>query len=71
METGTVYGKPILEKMVENYPRGQWPVGRVLEMKVSEDGLVRAVNVKTSSTVITCGELYVMPVGDGVVMMKR
>ena len=39
--------------MDENYPRGQWPVGRVVEMKVSEDGLVRAVNVKTSSTVIT------------------
>jgi hypothetical protein len=39
--------------MDENDLRGQWPVGRVVEMKVSEDGLVRAVNVKTSSTVIT------------------
>lgn len=37
----------------ESFPRGKWPLGRVLDVVVSRDGLVRTVKVKTSSTVAT------------------
>ena len=37
----------------ENYRRGQWPLAHVVEVFPSEDGLVRIVNLKTSSTVVT------------------
>ncbi|XP_028404812.1 uncharacterized protein LOC114527378 [Dendronephthya gigantea] len=39
--------------MDKNYRRGQWPLARVVEVFPSEDGLVRSVNLKTSSTVVT------------------
>ena len=35
----------------EAMPRGKWPLGRVIEVVVSEDGLVRTVVLKTSSGV--------------------
>ena len=37
----------------ENFPRGQWPLARVIEVFRSEDGLVRSAKVKTSCTVMT------------------
>ena len=37
----------------KNFPRGQWPLARVIEVFPSEDGLVRSARVKTSSTVMT------------------
>ena len=37
----------------ENFPRGQWPLARVIEVFRSEDGLVRSARVKTSCTVMT------------------
>ena len=36
--------------MDKSYSRGQWPLGRVVEVFPGEDGLVRAASVKTSST---------------------
>ena len=36
----------------ENTPRGLWPLGIVSEVKVSGDGLVRTVHVKTQSTTL-------------------
>ena len=33
----------------ERLPRGSWPMGRVLEVVRSQDGLVRQVKVKTES----------------------
>ena len=39
--------------MDENFPRGQWPLARVLEVFTSDDGLVRPAAVKTSCTVTT------------------
>ena len=40
----------------ENFPRGQWPLARVIEVFHSEDGLVRSARVKTSCTVMTCAK---------------
>ena len=37
----------------ESFPRGKWPLGRVVEVMPSRDGLVRTVRVKTSCTVAT------------------
>ena len=37
----------------ETFPRGKWPLGRVVEVMPSRDGLVRTVRVKTSCTVAT------------------
>ena len=37
----------------KNFPRGQWPLARVIEVFPSKDGLVRSARVKTSSTVMT------------------
>ena len=37
----------------ENYPRGQWPLARVVEVFESEDGYVRSAKVLTSCTVVT------------------
>ena len=39
----------------KSFPRGKWPLGRVVEVMPSRDGLVRigAVRVKTSCTVAT------------------
>ena len=37
----------------KNYPRGEWPIARVVEAVVSSDGFVRAVRVRTASTVAT------------------
>ena len=39
--------------MDENFPRGQWPLARVLEVFTTEDGLVRSAAGKTSCTVTT------------------
>lgn len=39
--------------MDKNFPRGQWPLARVLEVFTSDDGLVRSAVVKTSCTVTT------------------
>ena len=43
----------ILLLMDENFPRGQWPLTRVVEVVPSKDGLMRSAKVKTSSTVVT------------------
>ena len=37
----------------KNYPRGEWPIARVVEVVVSSDGFVRAVRARTASTVAT------------------
>ena len=37
----------------KSFPRGKWPLGRVVEVMPSRDGLVRTVRVKTSCTVAT------------------
>ena len=39
----------------KNYPRGdrEWPIARVVETIVGRDGFVRAVRVRTASTVAT------------------
>ena len=37
----------------KNFPRGQWPLARIIEVFPSEDGLVRSARVRTSSTVMT------------------
>ena len=37
----------------KNYPRGEWPIARVVEAVVSSDGFVLAVQVRTVSTVAT------------------
>ena len=34
----------------EGVVRGQWPMGRVLEVYPSEDGLVRSISVKTGKS---------------------
>lgn len=39
--------------MDENFPKGQWPLARVLEVFTSDYGLVRSAAVKTSCTVTT------------------
>ena len=36
-----------------NFPRGQWPLARVVEVVKGRDGLVRSVKIKTCSTVVT------------------
>ena len=36
-----------------NFPRGQWPLARVVEVFLSKDGLERSARVKTNSTVMT------------------
>lgn len=37
----------------EHYPRGQWPLARVVEVFKGEDGYVRSAKVITSCTVVT------------------
>ena len=37
----------------QNFPRGQWPLARIVEVKKGKDGLVRSVKIRTSSTVVT------------------
>ena len=37
----------------ENYPRGAWPLARVVKVIAGRDGLVRSAKVKTTSTVAT------------------
>ena len=37
----------------ESFPRGKWPLGRIVEVMPSRVGLVRTVRVKTSCTVAT------------------
>ena len=37
----------------ESFPRGKWPLGRIVEVMPSRDGLVCTVRVKTSCTVAT------------------
>ncbi|XP_015747609.1 PREDICTED: uncharacterized protein LOC107327381 [Acropora digitifera] len=37
----------------KNYPWGEWPIARVVETVVGRDGFVRAVRVRTTSTVAT------------------
>ena len=34
-------------------PRGQWPLGRVVEVVERDDGFVRAVKVQVSGSVVT------------------
>ena len=58
----------------ESFPRGKWPLGRVVEVMPSRDGLVRTVRVKTSCTVATRakrqrkGEL---PSGESMTVLTR
>ncbi|KAI8503729.1 hypothetical protein Bbelb_187000 [Branchiostoma belcheri] len=51
METGPVFGRFVLEED-ENTPRGRWPLGRVIEVTCSSDGLVRRAKVKTQCSVL-------------------
>ena len=48
---------PIVDDLVlladEHYPRGQWPLARVVEVFKGEDGYVRSAKVITSCTVVT------------------
>ena len=37
----------------ENYPYGKWPIVRDVEAVADDDGFVRVVKVKTTSTVAT------------------
>ena len=37
----------------QNFPRGQWPLARIVEVKKGKDGLVRSAKIRTSSTVVT------------------
>ena len=37
-----------------NFPTGQWPLARVVEVVKGRDGLVRSVKIKTCSTMVTC-----------------
>ena len=37
----------------KSFPRGKWPLGQVVEVMPSRDGLVRTVRVKMSCTVAT------------------
>ena len=37
----------------EHYPRGQWPLARVVEVFKGEDGYVRSEKVITSCAVVT------------------
>ena len=37
----------------ENTPRSLWPLGIIVDVKYSRDGLVRTVRVRTKSTVLT------------------
>ena len=37
----------------DNYPRGNWPLARVVETYAGPDGLVHVAKVKTTSTVAT------------------
>ena len=37
----------------KNYPHGKWPTVLVVEAVADDDGLVRVVKVKTTSTVAT------------------
>ncbi|XP_076044925.1 uncharacterized protein LOC143027525 [Oratosquilla oratoria] len=39
--------------MNENSPRGSWPLGRVQEVRVSRDGLVRSARLKTQFSELT------------------
>ena len=50
---GESHGGIIVLLADENYPRGEWPIARVLEAVVSDDDCVRVVKVKTASTVAT------------------
>ena len=36
--------------MDENVPRGAWPLGRVVDVNVGRDGLVRSVRLRTKTT---------------------
>lgn len=40
----------VVLQLDENFPRGQRPLARVLEVFTSDDGLVRSARVKTSWT---------------------
>lgn len=37
----------------ENVPRGNWPLGKVIEAHHGKDGYVRSAKVRTSSTILT------------------
>jgi hypothetical protein len=37
----------------DNFTRGNWPLGRVVQVTKSKDGMVRVAKVKTTSTVAT------------------
>lgn len=58
----------------ESFPRGKWPLGRIVEVMPSRDGLVRTVRVKTSCTVATRAKRQRKgePVnGDGSIVLTR
>ena len=57
-----------------SFPRGKWPLGRIIEVMPSRDGLVRTVRVKTSCTVATRAKRQRKgePVNrDGTTVLKR
>ena len=65
LETSPVFGRRIWPKKRnlrvgdvvliadKNYPRGAWPLARVVKVIAGRDGLVRSAKVKTTSTVAT------------------
>ena len=50
----------------ENSPRGQWPLGKVTEVKVGRDNLVRSavVKYKSKSKVISINQLILLEASD-------
>ncbi|XP_055955970.1 uncharacterized protein LOC126816200 [Patella vulgata] len=56
----------------DNYPRGQWPLARIVEVFVSKDGFVRTVKLKTKATVATCAKHHKdANIKDGYVVLTR
>ena len=45
----------------DNVKRGQWPLGRVIEVHPKEDGVVRVVTVQTSKGTYKCPAVKIFP----------
>ena len=55
----------------ENYPRGKWLIARVVEASADDDGFVRVVKVKTTSTVVTHAKRRHKEIKAGTVILRR
>ena len=51
MERENLKVNDIVLMISENTPRGKWPVGKVVDVFVSSDGVVRSANVKVGGSV--------------------